>query len=474
MINDIKEMSYWGLRKAVSKIVPRMTQLISSSRKAEIVREKGRKKNYSQFNLRHGEWRKQERLLNTEEINSFLEISVRAAACPMPFNLDIWDGLTCNFRCQYCFANSFRASLYTAFFDNSKTMGLRHCNPDYYIKEIDKMAKYRAMSMNQKRELSGINKAFALEIPLRMGIRFEDFLPIEKKHGVSLKMLQYLKDIEYPIMINTKSDLVADDVYLKALTDNKAKAAVHITMITSNEEVTKKLEPGAPTYDRRLAAMRKLNDAGVLGIPRIEPFLFLLTDQPDDVEKYMQDIWDAGARHITFDTYSYTANNSGLRQNFINEGYDYDRMFEAGCDSQPFGSLLLGKFMQLFKDRGFSCSSFDMGNVPSNDQDVCCEVTDWFKGGWNYGSTVFAARFIADQKGRPVTWFMYETYVDLHGGFLTEDLRREVKELWNLGGNMAYSHKWAAGMTPTGRDENGIVWRLNKIDHRETLINNTI
>lgn len=470
----IKDMDYWSLRKAVSKIVPRMTQFVSSSRKAEIVREKGRKKNYSQFNLRHGEWRKQERLLNTEEINSFLEISVRAAACPMPFNMDIWDGLICPYNCIYCFANSFRASLYTAFFDNSKTMGLRHCNPDYYIKEMSKMEKYRIMSLDEKRNLSGINKAFALEIPVRMGIRFEDFLRNEGRHGVSLRMLEYLKEIEYPVMINTKSDLVAEDKYLKALADNKARSAVHITMITSNEEVAKKLEPGAPSYAKRLEAIRKLSDAGIRAVPRIEPFLYLLTDEPDYVEQYMQDIWDAGARHITFDTYSYTANNSGLRQNFINEGYDYDRMFEAGCDSQPFGSLLLGKFMELFRERGFSCSTFDMGNVPSNDQSICCEVTDWFKGGFNYGSTVYAARYIASKKGKPVTWKMFDNFVYKRGGFLTEELKREVKELWNLGGNMAYSHKWAAGMVPAGRDEDGIIWRLGNNDDRETLINNTL
>mgnify|MGYP001159302711 FL=1 len=473
-MNEVQHMDYWQLRTAVSKIIPRMTQFVSSSRKAEIVREKGRKKNYSQFNLRHGEWRKQERLLNTEEINSFLEISVRAAACPMPFNMDIWDGLICPYNCIYCFANSFRASLYTAFFDNSKTMGLRHCNPDYYIREMAKMEKYRIMSLDEKRNLAGINKAFGLEIPVRMGIRFEDFLRNEGRHGVSLRMLEYLREIEYPVMINTKSDLVAEDRYLKAMADNKAKAAVHITMISSNEEIAKKLEPGAPTYARRLEAIRKLSDAGIRAVPRIEPFLYLLTDEPDYVEQYMQDIWDAGARHITFDTYSYTANNSGLRQNFINEGYDYDRMFEAGCDSQPFGSLLLGKFMEIFRQKGFSCSTFDMGNVPSNDQSVCCEVTDWFAGGWNYGSTVFAARYIANKKGKPVTWKMYENWVNTKGGFLTEELKREVKELWNLGGNMAYSHKWAAGMVPAGRDEDGIIWRLGNMDDRETLINNTL
>jgi len=467
-------MNYWELRKAVSKAIPRMTQLLSSSRKSEIVREKGRKKNYSQYNLRHKEWRKQERLLNTEEINSFLEISVRAAACPMPFNLDIWDGLICPYNCIYCFANSFRASLYTAFFDNSKTMGLRHCNPDYYIKELDKMSKYRAMNMEDKRLLSGINKAFALEIPVRMGIRFEDFLRNEGRHGVSLRMLEYLKDVEYPVMINTKSDLVATDPYVKALADNKAGSAVHITMITNNEKICKELEPGAPPYAKRLSALKILNDAGVLAIPRIEPFLYLITDERDYVEKYMEDIWEAGARNITFDTYSYTANNSGLRQNFINEGYDYDRMFEAGCDSQPFGSILLSKFMELFRERGFSCSTFDMGNVPSNDQSICCEVGHHFKGGWNYGSTVMAARFISKRKGKNTTWGMFEKYVDKHGGFLTEELKMEVKHLWNLEGNVAYSHRWSAGMIAVGRDENGIIWRLDESDYRETLINETL
>jgi DNA repair photolyase len=467
------DINYWELRKLVSKIIPRMTQLGSSNRKSEAVREKGRKKNYSQFNLRHGEWRKQERLLNTEEINSFLEISVRAAACPMPFNGDVWDGLFCNFGCIYCYANNFRNSLYTAFFDNSKTMGLRHCNPDYYKSEMDKMLKYRVMSKEDKFNLTGINKAFALEIPLRLGIRFEDFTRSEEKYGISLAMLQYLRDIEYPIMINSKSGLPAQGDYIRALADNPAKAAVHITMLTSNEEITKNLEPGAPSYAKRLEAVRLLNEAGVRAVPRIEPYLFLLTDNPEEVAQYMEDIWDAGARHITFDTYSYTANNSGIRQEFINKGYDYDRMFLAGADSQPLGSLLLGKFMDLFRQRGFSCSTFDMGNNPTNNQSICCEVEDWFEGGWNYGCTVMAARFIG-RRNRTTSWSDFVRYVDKHGGFLTDELKSEVHHLWNLEGNMAYSHRWSAGLVPCGRDEDGLLWNKDNSDYRENLINEII
>lgn len=470
---------YWELREMVTKVVPRMTVLSHERKKQDAVKEKGRKRNYQQFNLKEGVWKKQERLLNTEEINSFLEISLRAQACPMPFNMDIWDGLTCPFNCIYCYANSFRASLYTAFFDNSRTMGFRHCNPTYYKQELDKMLPSRDFSLDKKQEMSGITKAFALNIPVRMGIRFEDFLRSEEREKISLEMLQYLSDVKYPVMINTKSDLVGKEEYVEALASNTAGAAVHVTAITSDPTITKRLEPGAPSYEKRLQGIRNMTAAGIRVVARIEPYLFLLTDSPADVKYYMDSMWGAGVRNITFDTYSYTALNPGIRQSFINAGYDFDRMFLAGCDSQPLGSLLLGAFMQLFRDYGFSCSTFDMGNTPSNDQDICCEVGDYFGergASFNNGSTVMAARYIKEHEGELVSWSMFKLWVDLQGGFLTKELEQNVHELWNCGGNVAYSHRWAEGLTAAGRDEHGIlwIWDSKAPDYRERLLEDLV
>jgi hypothetical protein len=374
-----------------------------------------------------------------------------------------------------CYANAFRASLYTAFFDNSKTMGLRHCNPSFYKEKLDAMEKYRAMSFDQKCNLSGINKAFALDIPVRMGIRFEDFLRNEYRSKTSLEMLNYLADISYPVMINSKSDVPGMEEYVSALSRNKAGAAIHFTLISSNNELIKRLEPGAPTYAARLQAMKNLTSAGVRVVARIEPYLFLTTDDPDDLSQYMDEVWATGTRNITFDTYSYTALNQGIRQSFINVGLDFDRIYIAGCDSQPLGSLLLGKFMELFRDYGFSCSTFDLGNVPSNDQAICCEVGDWFKGGFNYGCTVMAARFIKRRKGRKVCWSDFDKYVQKKGGWLTEELKMDVKHLWNLEGNVAYSHRWAIGMIPVGRDEDGLIWSWESgTDYRMKLLESMI
>lgn len=466
-------MDYWELRKEVSKIIPRMVPLFNEKIKVDAVREKGRKKNYKQYNLIEKEWRKQERLLNTEEINSFMEISVRASACPMPFNMDIWDGLICPFACIYCYANAFRASLYTAFFDNSKTMGFRHCNSDYYKKEIDKMEPLRG---SDPHKLSGIRKAYALEIPVRMGIRFEDFLRQERRKKVSLEMLQYLKEISYPVMINTKSHLVGEAEYVRALSENKSGGAVHMTMLTPDERLNKLLEPGAPTYKQRLEACKNLTSAGVRVVARIEPYLFLINDKEEDVYQYIEDIKEAGIWNITFDTYSYTALNPGIRQSFINAGFDFDRLYLAGCDSQQLGSLLLKKYMELYRNEGISCSTFDLGNVPSNDQHVCCEVGDWFEntGSFNWGCTVMAAQFIKSKSPKSVTWKMFEKWVNKKGGFLEEGLKEEVHRLWNMEGNKAYSHRWAQGMTPVGWDRSGIIWKYTEQDERLNLLENII
>lgn len=95
-------MNYWELRSLVSKVIPRRTQLLPIRDRVSAVKEKGRKSNYHQFSITKGEFVKHEHLLNTEEVSSFLEISIRAAACPMPFNIDVWDGLLCPYACKYC------------------------------------------------------------------------------------------------------------------------------------------------------------------------------------------------------------------------------------------------------------------------------------------------------------------------------------------------------------------------------------
>ena len=182
-------MTYYELREIIKQIIPRRTRLAKLEKSLGLVKEKGRKKNYSEFKLDEGLITIQ-RLLNKEEITSFLEVSLRAAHCPMPFNADVYDAVRCPFGCKYCFADTFRASLYTSFFDNSESLGLRHCRPDYFREELDKLMKFRG----QRNDGSETQRAIGMEIPIRLGIRFEDFIYAERNRGISLNLLEAIKE----------------------------------------------------------------------------------------------------------------------------------------------------------------------------------------------------------------------------------------------------------------------------------------
>lgn len=361
-----------------------------------------------------------------------------------------------------CYADAFRASLYTSFFDNSKSIGMRHCNPDFYKRRLDELFE-RSLGRDPLKVRGDIAKALAMRIPIRFGIRFEDFLPVEKAKGVSLELLKYLRDAQYPLMINTKSDLVGAAPYVRALSENEAKTAVHITMISCDEDFLRVIEPGAPTFQKRITAAKHLSEAGVRVVARIEPYMVFLNDSKDMVMEYFGHMREAGVSHLTFDTYSYSANNPGIRQNFVRRGYDWERMFLLTSDSQAIGSILLSKFMELFRKEGFSSSSFDMGGVPDNSDSICCEVSDWFKdAGYNWGCVVGAVRYIKERGNVPTSWNDFYGYVMRNGGFLSKTLEEEVKELWNLEGNASYFVNWGRGIEPYGHDEHGILWHYRE------------
>lgn len=610
---------YWRLKEIVQKLLPRKS-LLEETKKAEaLIREYGRKENLKEFNFESSSFLSygRERILPQDVIYNFLEVSIRAAHCPMPLNADMLQNAStdgCQYRCKYClpagtkilmangsekriervrlgesvvaynegskkieycevldrmkrpseelicihtnkevlkltgehpvytkrgwvkavdlsqdddvlvwprfdggprwkklvniskekpeceyvynlevknnnnyfannvlvhncFVSSYSSSLYTAFYDNWRELGLRYCNEKHFLTEMDKYMRFR----NSKPfdSASDIQNAFHIGIPVRLGIRSENFVPAEKKLRASYAMLKFLKDNEYPVMINTKSNMLQSEEYLRVLADNKAKSAVHMTIISSDEALLRELEPFAPTFKKRLASCKALIDAGIRVVARIEPFMCFINDSKEKVDDYIGKLKEAGIRNITLDTYSYSASAPGLRKNFENIGWDFDRMFSVTAECQWLGSLLLTYFIRYLRSNGFSCSTFDYGSAMENDQNICCEVGDWFDKGFSHGNTIMAVRYIKSRQGEPVTWNEYEKYVEANGGFLSPTWKREVQKAWNLIGTVAqvaYFPMWGTGIKTVGFDDTlNTIWLWDKqFDYREELLQNLI
>jgi DNA repair photolyase len=113
-------------------------------------------------------------------------------------------------------------------------------------------------------------------IPLRIGSMSDSFMWMDKKYKVTQELLKILRFYQYPYIVFTRSDLVADDEYM-GLLDPKL-ASIQMSVSSINESLTREIEPGAPSPKRRLLAMKKLNEAGFWTTVRINP---LFPNYPD-------------------------------------------------------------------------------------------------------------------------------------------------------------------------------------------------
>jgi hypothetical protein len=132
--------------------------------------------------------------------------------------------------------------------------------------------------------------------------------------------------------------------------------------------------------------------------------------------------------------------------------------------------------MDYFRKAGLQCSTFDAGNVPFNDDPVCCSVSDLFGlDRFCLGNTTSAIRFIVGRGKQKTSWGDFASRVEGKNGFLSSVFKNEVKQLWNICGDTSFSLDHAAGLLPVGQDQDGLVWAFDKDhDFREEMLRRVI
>jgi DNA repair photolyase len=148
-------------------------------------------------------------------------------------------------------------------------------------------------------EYGGQFKAYIKKrMVLQWGGLSDGFDWYEKKFGASLELLRFFREIDYPISISTKGVWWVDDPrYIEVCTDAKNMHWKY-SIITSNEDHVKKLEPGTPPAKKRFEAMYKLNKMGVGATTlRFRPFILGTSDKC--IEEMMQMGEDSGCYSVT-------------------------------------------------------------------------------------------------------------------------------------------------------------------------------
>jgi DNA repair photolyase len=99
------------------------------------------------------------------------------------------------------------------------------------------------------------------------------------------------------VHIITKSDLIVRDVDILQEV-SKVYATISFTITTADDDLGKKLEPGAPLVSKRLNAMKTLSDAGIQTGVTLMPVLPFIEDNPDNIKSILEKAADVGAKYI--------------------------------------------------------------------------------------------------------------------------------------------------------------------------------
>jgi len=182
----------------------------------------------------------------------------------------------CQFACNYCDAITEKYLVHERFEDFSRIIYVKTNAPELLGKEIKK-AKRDVVAM------SGVT---------------DPYQPAERKYEITRRVLEVLNENRFPVHIGTKSDLVLRDLDLLSEISQNSWCAVSFTITTFREGLLSILEPFAPASEKRLEAMKRLNEAGVRAGVDFTPIIPYILDDEENISEVIEKASSAGAKYI--------------------------------------------------------------------------------------------------------------------------------------------------------------------------------
>lgn len=130
--------------------------------------------------------------------------------------------------------------------------------------------------------------------PIAMGTNTDPYQPIEERWRVTRSIVELLVETRHPFTITTKSDRVLRDLDLLKPAAELGIVSVALSVTSLDPRIARTLEPRAPAPHKRIAAIEKLNEAGVPCHIAIAPVVPQITDH--ELEALVEAGAKAGAR----------------------------------------------------------------------------------------------------------------------------------------------------------------------------------
>ena len=388
------------------------------------------------------------------------------ADCTMPMTFDTYSN--CAYGCVYCFSQYQR--------------GIGGAREGYIHKVVRSVNVEKVKNIFLHPETSQFGEYIRQRKVFQWGGLSDQFDEFERKYGVTLELLKFFKEINYPICFSTKAAWPFFDERYRKLFIGQDNWNVKFSIITLDEASAKKIEVGVPSPTERLRALHEyttLNKGG--STLRLRPFIIGVSSK--DYKDLIVAAHDAGADAVTTEFFCLEGraiNNAKEHYETISECCGFDIVDFYKKHSKGSGYLRLNRKIKekYFREMKELCNKLGMRFYVSDahfkeccNNGCCCGLNP----DWNYSRGNFSYALQLCKRNGSVTYKEIESdmgYLD-HvpfrnaEGFNTNSSEKRAKffdktmkdymhYLWNDPTQGQNPFKMFGGvMCPNGFDENG-------------------
>lgn len=333
--------------------------------------------------------------------------SNEVADCSMPMTFDTYSN--CSFGCMYCFSQFQR--------------GLGGAKEAYLAKKVRPVNVKKIKEMFLHPENSQFGEYIRQRRVMQWGGLSDQFDGFERKYGVTLELLKFFKEIDYPLCFSTKAAWFTQDKRYMDLIKGQRNWNFKFSIITLDERKAKIIERGVPTPKERLDAIERIANADAGGATlRLRPFIIGVS-----TPTYLDLIREAAARGATAMSTEFfcVEQRSPVLREFMptfNElcGFDVMAFYKKYSVTQGYMRLNRKIKEPFFKNMKAVCESVGMRFYVSDAhfKELCCNGSCCgLPEDWNYS------------RGQ---WCQALQIAKAKGSVKYSDVKKDIDELLNF------------------------------------------
>ena len=199
------------------------------------------------------------------------------------------------------------------------------------------------------------------------GAMSDPYMHCEEKLGLTRKCLEIIRDYEFGLAIQTKSDRIMRDIDLLDEINQKAKCVVQITLTTYDDDLCQILEPNVCNTKRRIEVLEEMQKRGIPTIVWLTPILPFINDTEENVTSILKECARVGVKGIIDfgmgltlregdREYYYAALDKyfpGMKQRYIQR---YGNTYEL---ASPNAKTLQGILRRICKENGMLSNPYE-------------------------------------------------------------------------------------------------------------------